>query len=99
MSNEQFIEELLHAPDITSRRVLLDTQPESIHLEVVQGLKERADRMERDDARLALGLAQTAMEIADRLNSDEAHGLAFWMEANAHDLLAEIDPAAQCYER
>src|SRR5512140_442263 len=99
MSNEQFIDKHLHASDPLSRRVLLDTHFEFINIETIQRLKERADKMERDDAHLALGLSQAAGEIADRLVSNEAHGLALWMEANAHDLLSELDPAARCYAR
>ncbi len=99
MSTDQFIDDLLHAPDPLSRRVLLDTHFEFINLETIQRLKERADKMERDDAHLALQLSQAAGEMADRLVTNEAHGVALWMEANAHDLLSELDLAARSYER
>ena len=97
MSDEQFIDDLLHASDPNSRRVLLDTHFEFMNIETIRKLKERADKMERDDAHLALQLSQAAGEMADRLENNEAHGLALWMEANAHDLLSELDPATRCY--
>jgi tetratricopeptide (TPR) repeat protein len=99
MIDEKFIDELLRAPDIQSRRVLLDTHFEFVNIETVYNLKERADRLERDDAHMALNISRAAQEIAELLSNDEARAVALWTEANAHDLLSELETAVRCYNR
>ncbi len=101
MANDEFIEALLSAPDAQARRVLMDEQHEFLKLETVYALKERADRLERDDPRQTLRIGMLAEEVVERLtnNLDEARALALWAQANAHNHLAELEPAASCYQR
>ena len=99
MTEDQYIEALLSAPDAQARSVLMDEQLEFLQLSTVYALKERANRSERDDPRQTLNIGLIAEEVAERLNSDEARALAFWAQANGHNHLSELEPAVRCYER
>lgn len=99
MSRDKFIENILSAPDLRARTVLIESHPEFLNLDTVYALKEYADRSERDDARQALTIGQIGAEIAEQLDQDEARALAQWIQANAYDLLNELDAAVECYEQ
>jgi CHAT domain-containing protein/tetratricopeptide (TPR) repeat protein len=99
MVKEEFLETLVAATDAESWRTLIKDNPEVVHIDVVHALKERADQFEQDDARQALTLGLIAEEIADQLGMDEARALACWIQANAHDFLAENEAAVRCYQR
>jgi CHAT domain-containing protein/tetratricopeptide (TPR) repeat protein len=101
MTSDEFIEALLSAPDVPARQALMDESRQFLELETVQALKMRADRQERDDPRQTLTIGLVAEEVAGRLtnNNDEALALALWAQANGHNHLAELEPAARCYER
>ncbi len=100
MTIEEFIAALLSAPDGPARRALMDGHEKFLQVETVFALKERADRLERDDARQALMIGRVAEEVAQHTSKkDEACALALWTQANAHDFLAELDTAVRCYER
>ncbi len=99
MTEDQYIEALLSAPDAQSRSVLMDEQLEFLQLSTVYAMKERANRSERDDPRQTLNIGLIAEEVAERLNSDEARALAFWAQANGHNHLSELEPAVRCYQR
>lgn len=99
MSRDKFIETILSAPDLRARTVLIESHPEFLNLDIVYALKEYADRSERDDARQALTIGQIGAEIAEQLDQDEARALAQWIQANAYDLLNELDSAVECYEQ
>lgn len=97
-TSEEFVGVLLSAPDGEARRILLEEHPEFTQLETVSALKERADHLEQDDARQALAIGLVAAEVAEALSSDEARALAFWIQANAYDYLAENESALRCYD-
>jgi tetratricopeptide (TPR) repeat protein len=99
MTNDEFIDLLCSAADAQTRRSLLVTHAGFVQTGSVVALKERADRLEQDDARQALAIGLIAEEIAEVLASDEARALAFWTQANAYDFLAENESALRCYER
>lgn len=99
MTEDQYIEALLSAPDAQARSALMDEQPEFLQLSTVYALKERANRFERDDPRQTLNVGLIAEELAEHLSNDEARALAFWAQANGHNHLNELDLAARCYER
>ena len=99
MTRDEFIEALLSAPDTEARRFLLGESSEWIQTSTVYALKERADRLERDDARRALTIGQIAEEVADYLEDDEARAIALWTQANAQDFLADLESAARSYGR
>ncbi len=99
MTEDQYIEALLSAPDAQARSVLMDEQLEFLQLSTVYALKERANRSERDDPRQTLNIGLIAEEVAERLNSDEARALGLWAQANGHNHLNELDNAARYYER
>src|SRR5688572_2054718 len=99
MTSEEFIVALSAAPDAQARRVLMEAHSEFLQLDTAYALKERADLLERDDPHQALALGLVAEELAELLSNDEARALAFWMQANARDSLAELEAAARCYER
>lgn len=99
MTEDQFIEALLSAPDAQARSALMDEQLEFLKLSTVYALKERANRLERDDPRQTLNIGLIAEELAERLSSDEARALAIWAQANGHNHLAELEPAVRCYQR
>src|SRR5690348_9673853 len=98
MTEEEFIQALCSASDAQARRALIDGHPDFLHLKTVQALKERADLLERDDAHQALATGLAAEEMAELLGSDEARALACWAQANAYDILAELEPAARYYQ-
>ncbi|MGC1377858.1 MAG: CHAT domain-containing protein [Anaerolineales bacterium] len=99
MIDAQLIEALLSAPDAQARSTLMDEHCELLQVSTVYALKERADHLERDDPRQTLNIGLVAEELAERLASDEARALALWAQANGHNHLAELEPAARCYER
>src|SRR5947207_2489673 len=99
MTEDQYIEALLSAPDAQARSVLMDEQLEFLQLSTVYALKERANRSERDDPRQTLNIGLIAEEVAERLDSDEARALALWAQANGHNHLDELEPAVRCYQR
>jgi tetratricopeptide (TPR) repeat protein len=99
MTKDEFLEELFSTPDAQARRILIDENSEFLQLNTIHALKERADRMERDDAHQALALGLVAEEMAELLSNNEARALAQWIQANAHDFLAELESAVDCYER
>lgn len=99
MTENEFIEALLTAPDAQARSALMDEQDQFLQVSTVYALKERANRFERDDPRQTLKIGLIAEEIAERLSNDEARALAIWAQANGHNHLAELEPAARCYER
>lgn len=98
MTRDEFIETLLSAPDTEVRRFLIGGNSEWMQTSTVYALKERADQAERDDARLALHIGQTAEEIAEYLADHEARAVALWIQANAQDLLADLETAAHSYD-
>ncbi|HSD85460.1 MAG TPA: CHAT domain-containing tetratricopeptide repeat protein, partial [Anaerolineae bacterium] len=89
---------LLSIPNARERQTWLVAHPEHFCLDTVRALKVRADWVERDDARQALQIGQTAEEVAEALDDDEARGLAVWAQANAHELLAEYESSVEKYE-
>jgi CHAT domain-containing protein len=97
MTLDNLIAALLAAPDVSARRALLDSRPESINLAFVQKLKEAADEVERDDGRQALSLGIIGEEIAEQLNDPAARALALWAQANAYEGLGEYETAVQTY--
>ncbi|MBK9924834.1 MAG: CHAT domain-containing protein [Anaerolineales bacterium] len=99
MNKTELLEALLTASDIQARLFLLKGNPDAVHVDIVYALKEQADTIERDDARRSLEIGQIAEEVAEYINDDEACALAIWAQANAHDSLAELEAAVQCYER
>lgn len=99
MTDDEFIQALCSAPDVQARKALADGHPEFLDLKTVYALKDRADVLERDDARQALAVGMIAEEMAELLSSDEARALACWIQANAHDVLSDLEPAARSYER
>jgi tetratricopeptide (TPR) repeat protein len=99
MTNDEFLDLLCSASDEQARRSLLGTHAGFVQISTVSALKERADRLEQDDAREALAIGLIAEEIAEALASDEARALALWTQANAHDFLADNESAVRCYER
>lgn len=99
MIDDQFIEALLSAPDAQTRSALMDEQLEFLKVSTVYALKERADRLERDDPHQTLNIGLVAEELAERLSNDEARAVAYWAQANGHNHLAELEPAVRCYER
>jgi len=99
MTREEFVEALLSAPEPKARRFLMGEHPEWFQTDSVYVLKARADQAERDDARRALEIGQIAEELAEQLVDDEAKAVAQWIQANAQDFLAELEAAAQSYDR
>src|ERR1044072_3328607 len=99
MTRDDFLDALISAPDDEARRFLMEGRSEFLQIEAVYALKERADRMEQDDARQALEIGQIAEEIAESLGEAEAKGVALWTQANAQDYLAELEVAVQSYAR
>lgn len=99
MNFDDLLAALLAAPDAQARHELLTSQLDSLNFDAIQKLKERADQVERDDARRSLAIGQIAAEVADLLDDDAARALAAWAQANAHDLLAEYESAVQKYAR
>jgi len=99
MNKNEFVEALLSASDTRARLFLLKGNPEILQVDIVYELKERADQLEQDDARQALALGLIADEVADQMANDEARALANWIQANAHDFLAENESAVRCYQR
>src|ERR1700759_3874936 len=99
MTEDQYIEALLSAPDAQARSVLMDEQLEFLQLSTVYALKERANRSERDDPRQTLNIGLIAEEIAERLDSDEARALGVWAQANAYNHLAKHESAVRYYQR
>jgi hypothetical protein len=93
MTRDEFLEALLSAPDIEARLFLIGENSEHVQTSTVYVLKERADQSERDDARKALQIGQIAEEVAEHLADDEARAVALWIQANAQDLLAELESA------
>lgn len=89
---------LLSIPNAQERQAWLVAHPEHFCLDTVRALKARADWVERDDARQALHIGQTAEEVAEALDDDEARALAVWAQANAHELLAEYESSVEKYE-
>lgn len=98
MSRDEFIDALLTAPDTEARRFLMGGNSEHMQTSTIYALKQRADRVERDDPRQALTLGRIAEELADALADDETKGIALWIQANAHDLLGEFESASHSYE-
>lgn len=99
MTRDEFIDTLLTAPDSEARRFLMGGDSEHMQASTIYTLKQQADRVERDDPRQALMIGQIAEEVADSLADDESKAVALWIQANARDLLAELDVAAQFYDR
>jgi CHAT domain-containing protein len=99
MTKDEFIEALISAPDSEARRFLREGSSEWIQTSMVYALKERADRLERDDARQALHIGQIAGELAEYLADDEARAVALWAQANAQDFLADLETAVASYDR
>jgi CHAT domain-containing protein len=99
MTKDEFIEALISAPDSEARRFLREGSSEWIQTSMVYALKERADRLERDDARQALHIGQIAGELAEYLADDEARAVALWTQANAQDFLADLETAVASYDR
>jgi tetratricopeptide (TPR) repeat protein len=99
MIKEEFLEVLIAAPDSAARHSLIAGNAELLQIDTVHSLKTRADQLEQDDARQALAMGLIAEEIAEQLAMDEARALAFWIQANAHDFLAENESAVRCYQR
>jgi CHAT domain-containing protein len=99
MTRAEFIEALISAPNSEARRFLMEGNSEWLQIETVYALKERADELERDDARRALTVGQVAEEVADCLGNDESKAVALWAQANAQDLLADLENAVQSYEQ
>jgi CHAT domain-containing protein/tetratricopeptide (TPR) repeat protein len=99
MTEDEATMALLSLPTAQDRQAWLAAHPEHCCLSTVRALKAHADWVERDDARQALRVAQVAEEIANALSDDEARGLAVWAQANAHELLAEYEPAIALYDR
>lgn len=99
MTIDELVEALLSAPDAQARDVLMNEQRDFLRLETVYALKERADRLERDDPRQMLRIGLVAEEAAEYLSNDEARALALWVQANAHNHLSELELAVRCYER
>jgi tetratricopeptide (TPR) repeat protein len=99
MINDQLIEALLSAPDAQARSALMDEHHELLQVGTVYALKERANCLERDDPHQTINIGLIAEELAERLASDEARALALWAQANGHNHLNELEPAARCYER
>jgi tetratricopeptide (TPR) repeat protein len=99
MTNNELIEALLFAPDAQARSALMDEYHGLLQVSTVYALKERADRVERDDPRQTLNIGLIAQELAEHLESNEARALALWAQANGHNHLAELKPAVRCYER
>ncbi len=98
MTKDEFIDALLSAPDTEARRFLLGGDSEHVQTSTVYALKERADRSERDDARQALQIGQIAEEVSEYLADHEARAVALWIQANAQDLLADLESAARSYD-
>lgn len=99
MTEDEYIEALLSAPDAQARSALMGEQLEFLKLNTVYALKERANHVERDDPHQTLKIGLIAEELAERLSSDEALALALWAQANGHNHLLELEPAVRCYER
>ncbi|MGB8980797.1 MAG: CHAT domain-containing protein [Anaerolineales bacterium] len=99
MTREEFIEALISAPEPEARRFLMSQHPEWLQTDSVYALKARADQLERDDARQALNVGLIAGEVAEYLADDESRAVASWIQANAQDLLADLESAAQSYDR
>jgi tetratricopeptide (TPR) repeat protein len=99
MTENQYIEALLSAPDAQARSVLMDEQLEFLQLSTIYALKERANRFERDDPRQTLNIGLVAEELAERLSNDEARALALWAQANGHNRLSEFEVAVRYYQR
>jgi tetratricopeptide (TPR) repeat protein len=99
MNKNDFVEALISASDVRARLFLLEGNSEILDVDIVYVLKERADQLERDDARRSLEVGKITEEVAEHLASDEARALALWAQANAHDSLAELESAVRCYER
>jgi CHAT domain-containing protein len=99
MTRDEFIETLISAPDSEARSFLLGENSEFVQTNTVYALKERADRLERDDPRQALNIGRIAEEIAEQIADDEAKAVALWIQANAQDFLADLENAAQSYDQ
>lgn len=99
MNKDEFIQSLASMPESQAQKTLMDANPEFLQLTTIHAIKEQADHLERDDARQALSLGLAAEEIAERISNNEARALAQWIQANAYDFLAELEPALSCYER
>ncbi|HSA99910.1 MAG TPA: hypothetical protein VLE49_04615, partial [Anaerolineales bacterium] len=99
MTSDEFIEALISAPDTEARSFLLGGNSELVQTSTVYALKERADRLERDDPRQALHIGQIAGELAEHLADDESRAVALWIQANAQDLLADLESAEHSYNR
>src|SRR5512141_797871 len=99
MTSDEFIEALISAPDSEARRFLRERNSEWVQTSTVYALKERADRLGRDDARQALHIGQIAGELAEALADDEARAVALWAQANAQDFLADLESAVTSYDR
>src|SRR4051812_45745751 len=65
MTSDEFIEALLSAPDGQARSALMDEQLEFLHIGTVYALKERADRLERDDPHQTISIGLVAEELAN----------------------------------
>ena len=65
MIDDQFVEALLSAPDAQVRHALMREHGELMRVENVYALKERADRLERDDPHQAIKIGVLAEEVAD----------------------------------
>ncbi|HET9912932.1 MAG TPA: CHAT domain-containing protein [Anaerolineales bacterium] len=98
MTRDEFIEALLSAPHTEARLFLTEGNAEHMQINIVYALKERADQSERDDARQAFQIGQIAAEVAEHLADDEARAVALWIQANAQDLLADLESAAHSYD-
>src|SRR5512143_53222 len=98
MTDDELVAAVVSLPDAQERQAWLAAQPEHFCLATVRALKTRADWVERDDARQALYIGQLAEEVAEALDDDEARGLAVWVQANAHELLAEYESSVEKYE-
>lgn len=97
--SESLVEAVVNARDSAARRALLEDQPQDVRRTLVWALKDRADRLERDDARQALAVACIAGEVADLGADPASRAAAIWGQANAHASLGEYQVAAQLYER
>jgi CHAT domain-containing protein/tetratricopeptide (TPR) repeat protein len=99
MTNDGWLTAFLSLSSAQERQAWLVAHPEHFCLETIRVLKAEADRVERDDARRALRVAQIAEEVADTLDNNEGRGVALWAQANAHDCLADYESAVREYDR
>jgi len=97
MNKNDFVEALISASDARARLFLLEGNSEILQVDLVYALKDRADNLERDDARRALEIGQLAEEIAEHIDNNEARAVALWTQANAQDFLADLEAATYSY--